>query len=208
MAKPTNLRALRDHEVAQSDAECFVSLVDDLRQLKTEFGLRAYRVFLVWVEWSRVDPYEDDDEPGAGTPNLLEEIELLPVPDVSSLGGLGEDYDASGLTERGGVTVSEISASYSEDVLRGLHPNFIDPEHPGTLRDGVEFWYEIQEMRPAGYRAPQGTAGGCIPSPQRPPRRRFHLSGVPNRDPGRYQWSMTLVRADGERTRDGELDRG
>ncbi len=102
-----NLRPLRDHEVAKTQVDCLIETVDDARQLLTDFGLRPYRVFLVWIGWTadenadgrigsseadaviRTDDQTDltaftegdleDEVEGVGRPVLRREIELLPI---------------------------------------------------------------------------------------------------------------------------------
>lgn len=193
-----------------------IECADDIRQLHTEFGGRAYKVSLVWLRWSAdVDGdgmlqgderYVDDNTVGAGRASLVAEIVLLPVPEVNGLGGIGEDIDVTGNTERGGVTVSQISASFSEDILRGLLPELVDPDRPSVLQDGIQFFYEIQELREAGH--VNIGAGACDlgPTPRQPIRRKFVLVSTPTRDPYAFQWTVSLVRADGERKRDGSVE--
>lgn len=215
MAKPPHLRPLRDHEVPASEVECLIDVADDLRQLYTDFGLRPYRVFLVWVEWTADENDDglvqdeeallDDDEVGIGRPRLVHEVEILPTPLVGDLSGVGKRQDPTGLTESGGISVSQITMSFSEDVLMGLLHPFRDAAHPETLRPGLEFFWEVRENRPAGYRL-LNTAGCEAPTDAPAPRRRFHVSGVPMRSAGAFHWTVRLVRADGERGRHGEVE--
>lgn len=230
-----DLRPLMECQVAKSDVECLTEVADDLRSLYSEFGLRHRRVSLVWVGWTPdvdgdgvvstqpvirqgMSPDEiieaiaevdlDEEVVGVGRPVLLAEIELLPTPLVGSLAGISKDMDAMGLTERGGLVVSQISMRYSEDFLMGVIDPFRseDPNLPDALRPGIDFWWEIQENRPAGFISPGYL--GCTDAihTRRQPRRRFHVSGTPEREPDRFQWSVELTRADGERGRDGEID--
>lgn len=195
---------------------CLVAVADDLRQLYTDFGLRPYRVYLVWVGWTadedgdglvqgeelRLDPAQE----GVGRAVLLREVEILPTPLVESMAGVGGELEATGLTERGSITVSQISMGYTEDQLQGLIVEVRDPRFPDSLRPGVSFFYEVQEDRQGGHRIP-GTAAFSQfpPSDLRSPRRRFQLQGTPTRDVGGFQWSIQLVRSDGERGRSGEV---
>ena len=203
-------------------------LADDLRSLYAEFGLRPYRVVLVWVGWgtgpadqepviregmppdqvieaiSNVDL--DPDVVGVGVPTLLCELELSPRPLVESPSGVRKDQDSVGLTERGGLTVTQISARYSEDLLMGLVDPLRDPEKPDNFRPGIEFWWEIREERAAGFVAPGYMIDPAARQSLAPPRRRFHVSAVPKREPGNFQWVVSLNRADGERMRSGQLE--
>lgn len=202
---------LKPGQSGRTLAESLIPLADQVRQLYTDFGLRSYRVFLVWVEWrpfTRVvgDQLDFDDEPevGAGEPILVREIEILPTPRVE-LGGIGKDLDAVGVTERGAISVSEISERYTEDQLTGLLAEFRDPKYPDTLREGIDFWWEIREERPVqgiGTPQPMCQQSGPIPSV----RRRFAVGAPPVRQPDRFQWFISLSRADGERSRTGSVD--
>ncbi len=216
MAKNPSIRLPFNHELSESLVECMNECADDIRQLHTEFGGRAYSVSLVWLRWSAdVDGdgliqgdevFIDDNTIGAGRATLIAEIPLLPVPEVSGLGAVGEDIDVTGNTERGGVTVSQISPGYSEDLLRGLLPDLVNPDRPSELQDGVQFFYEIQELRRRGH-INQGTAACDLgPMPRDPIRRKFILTSTPERDPYAFQWVVALQRADGERKRDGSVE--
>lgn len=214
-------------------AEQLIGAADSIRQIATEFGLRNKRVFLVWIGWTAdVDgdgvvssvpvvregaPPEalieavaeadlDPDVVGVGRSIVLCEVELLPTPLVSSLNGVGKDQDSVGLTERGGVQVSQISARYSEDLLMGLVEPFRDPEKPDNFRPAIEFFWEIREDRPAGFVAPGYSIDPAARQELLPVRRRFHVSSTPEREPSAFQWIVNLNRADGERTRSGEVE--
>ena len=214
MPRQGTIRSLRPVEVGRTLAEDLVGVADDVRALYTEFGLRPYRVWLVWVAWRQdenadgvIDDGEDRidvDERGAGRPELLAEIELLPTPRVGPLSGVRQDLDAVGLTERGGLTLDQVSPSYAEDLLMGLLEEFRDPARPNQLKAGISFFYEVQENRQAGH-SNWGTAGGEMPASRRPPRRKFVPAGTPTRSADGFQWSFDLVRADGERGREGEI---
>lgn len=217
VAKDPSLRALSDYEAEHSLAEDLIPVADDIRQLATEFGLRPYRVFLVWVGYTSDEDADglpdvdvqgtapDDNTIGAGRPFLIAEMELLPTPRVGPLGGVRQNLEPVGLTEAGGLTIDQISASYSEDLLFGLLYELRDEQHPAQLRPGVQFFYEIQENRPHRHQNP-GTAGGQLVDPRRPARRKFVLDGTPYRLADSLQWIVDLVRSDGERGRDGEVE--
>lgn len=208
--------------------DCLIEVADGARQLYTDFGLRHIRVFLVWMTWtadedgdgiiSSAPDYRETDQTdltafaesdledgvvGVGRPVILQETELLPTPLVSPLGGVGKSQDAVGLTERGGLTVSQISMRYTEDFLMGLVSPFRDEASPDALKPNIDFFWELREDRGAGYVAP-GYAACDAPAEFASPRRRFHVSGVPGRTPSSFEWSISLVRADGERDRDGQ----
>jgi len=232
MAK-TNLRPLGD----MSLVDCLTECVDDARQLYTDFGLRPYRVKLVWIGWS-VDENEDGmvqenvwadvnetdletvtrdpdiidphtGQPahlasvGVGRPFLAREIELLPTPRVGALTGIGKNQDSVGLTERGTLSVDQISSRLSEDLLMGLEFPFRDLDQPDNLKRGIEFFWEVQEDRKSGYVTP-GFEGCEEPQELRSVRHRYHVSSKPYRKADAFQWSVNLNRADGERGREGD----
>jgi hypothetical protein len=217
---------LADWEVSRTLAEDLVDVADCIRELYTDFGLRPYRVFLVWMGWTAD---EDDDgvvsgperdllppelaaramsllpnlvEVGVGRPVLLFEKELLPTPSVEPA-GISHQLDVTGDTEMGSILVTQISPRCSEDELMGLADPFRDPARPDTLRAGIDFFYEVRENRPAGFVSP-GYEAFEPRQELRPVRRRFRVNQAPSRDADAFQWSLGLDRADGERGRDGQ----
>jgi hypothetical protein len=231
--KPPSIGPIPSPGIGHTLAEDLVSVVDDIRQLPTEFGVRPYRIFLLWVGWTpdvNADGIVSGGEllleqiqvgenlfqqakilgrmihlspEGAGRPVLLAETELLPTPRFTPR-GLTNQQRAEGLTESGRATADRISASYSEDVLMGLIPQFRDPRYPEQIRPGTSFFWEIRENRPARYRN-FGTAGADFMSDLPATRRRWNVAGTPVLERGAAQWVVELVRADGERNRLGEL---
>lgn len=215
MSRNPRIRPLREHEVGRTLVDDLVPVADDLRQLYTEFGARAYRVFLVWVKWTadedgdgRVMGAEaqlEDGAEGVGRAALLREVELLPTPRVSAMSGNRRVALATALGEIGGLFVDQISPSYPEDVLMGLIPEARDPKAPESIVEGVSFFWEIREMRRAGQVYP-GTASQDVRPDKRPYRARFNAVSRPNRNTTRFQWEVELSRADGERGRNGEME--
>lgn len=104
---------LRPNEVPErSYVECFGDVVDDIRQLATDFGARPYRVFLVTVEW-------DGEKPGRGKQKILSEEEFLPTPNVD-LSAISYQVTAAGRTDQGVVRMYEVSPRYTEDDLHRM----------------------------------------------------------------------------------------
>lgn len=212
----SDLHPKPEFAVACSLVDSLIETADEIRQLYTDVGLRPYRVFMVWVDWSAdVDQdgmingeerYLENAVEGVGKARLIREVEILPTPLVEGLAGLSGSVDAVGNTERGNVTVTQISMSYTEDQLQGLLGGLRDPHFHDTLKQGVTFFYEIMENRPEGYRKLDTGGADVGPADLRSPRRRFQLNGPPSRSPEQFQWSVQLVRADGERGRNGEVD--
>jgi len=150
------------------------SVVDDLRQLNTDFGLRPYRVFSVRVRWT-------GGEVGRGECRTESVTEFLPTPRLDEPGVQGAPRSA-GLPERGQARLRELSPRYTEDQIRGLLCCSL------SLPPGVEGWVEVMMD------ARDGLAQ----------RRRFVVSGMPYRDAGRFEWRATLIRQDQDRARGGE----
>ncbi len=211
--KPPYLRPLRDLEHGRTLADSLVQVADSVRQLATNFGVRPYRVRLVWLRYTQAEfppgglpePEELalDDMVGAGGVSLLREIEVLPTPRVQTTDSIGRRLMQTGLSEAGNISISRISRSFSEDVLRGLLPEYRDPAAPEVLAPGIQFFWEVQEDRIQ--RFSNIGAGGPLPTDDRAVRRKFQLSGVPFLSGGGAHWSVLLTRADGERGRDGQV---
>lgn len=214
MPKLPSIRPPRPLEQQFSLVEDLAACADDIRQLHTEFGGRAYRVFLVWVQYQQdenddgiVDADEafiDDATIGAGRAKVIAEHELLPLPAVSPLDAVRMELEATGNTERGGVVLTQVSAGYTEDFLRGLLPELRDEStDEETLVPGIRFFYEIRQVREPGH-VNEGTAMSSVGPMDRPVyRRRFVLASLPAWDPYGFEWTINLVRADGDRTREG-----
>lgn len=180
------VRPLRPNEVPNSFAVMLTKVADDIRQLNTTFGIRPYRVFLVHVQWSGAVR-------GSGQGIEIARRELLPTPRVKNMESLPEILRSTGLTEEGSITVDQISAKYSEDDLAGRTPDLQDPSKPITSAANVEFYWEVVENRVA------------LPLAK---RRRFTTNGVPELSRGGFQWSVSLIRQDVDRQRNGGNQRG
>lgn len=108
--------------------ESFGALVDDLRQLYTDVGLRPYRMFSVTYRWL-------GGEIGRGEPVVVDETEFLPTPKISMM-GLRGDPKSAGLAERGDIRVTEISPRYTEDQIFSLF-------HCSPLPKGYQGFIEV-----------------------------------------------------------------
>jgi len=156
----------------------FAGVVDGLRQLETNAGLRPYRVFAVVVKWS-------GGEVGRGDPTVESEVELLPTPLVR-LKGIRFENKPGGKTDRGYVEVSEVSTRYTEEqLLTAFHVK-------QPLGEGREAFYEIVRD------ARDGQPGL---------RRRFVLRQVPDHDAENFQWILRLSAQDKSRGKDGQVSR-
>lgn len=110
--KPNQDPDLHPMRGSQSLVEGFGGLVDELRQLNTDFGLRPYRMFSVVVKWS-------GGVRGQGDPQVVSEKEFLPTPNIG-LEGVRVVMTGVGKNERGEITVTEISPRYTEDDIYAL----------------------------------------------------------------------------------------
>jgi hypothetical protein len=118
----------------RSPVEGFGELVDSLRQLYTDFGLRPYRVFSVLIEWS-------GGQVGVGTARVVREQEFLPTPLVE-LDGLKTTPKDAGKVEEGGAWLKELSPRLTESDVESLvgarqqgQETFVEVQH--DARDGV-----------------------------------------------------------------------
>ena len=156
---------------------------DKVRHLHAKFGTHIYRVFLHHQIWT-------GNLRGIGAQQTLFRREILPAPRVRDMSTMSRILRSTGITEEGDVTVDRISISYSEDDLLGKTPDLEDPNLPVTSKSAIEFSWEIEESRP---QTPRTLV------------RRFKPTGVPDRK--HVQWSISLVKADGDAKRDGSTER-
>ncbi len=106
--------------------EGLADVVDDARQLLTDFGLRPYRVFSMVVRWS-------GGAPGVGNPVVVSEKELLPTPKIG-LETLENRMTSGGTSERGIVRMTGVSSRYTEDDIHALfHVQPLPPGHEGYV---------------------------------------------------------------------------
>jgi hypothetical protein len=154
--------------------DSFGHLVDDLRQIAVDFGLRPYRMFSIVTAWS-------GGEKGRGQEFVVSEVELLPTPsvDVSSLQG---EMTAAGLNENGVLRVTEVSPRYTEDDIYSI--------------------FHVQPL-PAGHFGFIEVRLDCRDGNAR--RRRFVVSGAPQRRADQFDWSVRLLEQWQPRDRNGTL---
>lgn len=113
----------------------------------------------------------------------MNEWPILPVPRVGDTAAIRQLLQVDQLREDGAVTLSEISSSYTEDMLMGRGPD----GKPIPRDEWV--YYEITWY---------GTDG----KPSQ--RRRYVPDGLPSYMPESAQWTINLKRAPNEdRERDG-----
>lgn len=151
-------------------------LVDEMRQLQTEFGTRPYRVFSVITEWSSGELYRGDER-------VICEKEFLPTP-LIDLRPMYSVMSEAGIIQHGDVVMREISPSLTEDQIRELCFNGVD------LKPGQQGYIEVVHDRRKG---------------NSPERRRFTVRGAPWHNAEKFEWIVTLSDEEIPRNRDGSL---
>jgi hypothetical protein len=172
---PKRFTEVTSSQAAKTLARRFVPLADSLRDLLTKFGLRAYKVTIVRVEWT-------GGKRGRGLPVVLSENIILPTPKISSFDALTELVQPIGLEELGSVELSQISGTFSEDDLRGF------TKDGDGISPNQEFFYEVE----------------FYPNDGPPQKRRFYPKSSPVYFPGRLQWSIRLEKSNNDRDRNGD----
>lgn len=149
---------------------------DRARDMYTRAGLRPYVITIVRVRSAGAR------RRGDGVPVLVGEWRLLPTPKIGDLSGLQEVLNPDQLREMGQVLLSEISLSYTEDILLGRG----DDGTPVPPDETV--YYEIQFLDGTGM-------------PRQ--RRRFTAASPPFANVAQAMWTISLTRAHGDRDRQG-----
>jgi len=162
-------------QAKKSLARSFIPLADSLRDMLTKFGLRAYKVTIVRIEWS-------GGKRGRGTPVTVDEKVILPTPKISSLDSISEVLQPVGLEELGSLELSQVSGSYTEEDLRGF------TEGGDDIPPNQEFFYEVE----------------FFPNNGNAQKRRFYPVSAPTYFPGRLQWTIRLNKANEDRARNGD----
>jgi hypothetical protein len=158
-------------------------MADRIRQLNTKLGVRRYRVFLVHVVWS-------GPVVGSGHPSEISRREILPTPKIRDMSSTLGVLRSFGLTEEGGITVDEISTSFTEDDLTGKTPDLVEPTMTRTGIANGQFFWEVVQVTNA-YPPP-------VP-------RRYTVEGVPTRKT--VHWTVNLTKQAGDRSRGQTFNR-
>jgi hypothetical protein len=175
----SKLRPLSPKEARNSLANRLGKTVDRVRQIDARLGNRPYQVFLVWSKW-------EGDERGDGNQRVICRHELEPTPVVSDLTALQKRPMSVGVTLDGSVRITEVSTSYTADVLAGQTiPEPVEDQVPQPY----DFFYEIVE-----------DGRHCNPAE----RKRFRLSTAPFLDAPNQQWILMLQKMSGDMGRDGK----
>lgn len=115
---------------------------------------------------------------GVGQEQVISEEAVLPTPQVFDEGALNKTQFSVGSVEQGTVRVDQVSTRYTEDQLTGR-----GPAGEQTPKEEQFYW----EIRDVGSDA-----------------RRYTVNTVPVLEPLKFQWSLTLRRAQENRTRAGD----
>lgn len=153
-------------------------LWDKARDLKAKAGLRPYSVAIVRARSAA------GRRRGDGVFDVVGEWQILPTPKVSGMGALSELLNSDQLREMGTIMLSEISISYTEDMLLGRGPDGVAIGQDETV------FYEVRWLAP----------NGSVTQ-----RRRFVSSSPPDLRAESAEWVITLTRAPHDRERGGGL---
>ncbi len=164
----------RAAQVPRTLASRLVPTADRIRELYSVFGTRPYLCYLLHIAWP--------GDRGVGKPTVLSRTQIKPTPLVVNMDGTTEVLFSTGLTEQGGILVTQISPRYTEDDLMGVRmPEMVDPVLPATNSSRRQFFWEIAENRPS------------TPTPQ---RRLYVPSNVPMLSRDGFQWKIALAKVD------------
>lgn len=166
-----DLKSLTNQQFRKSLVGSLFGVADCVRQVATDLGARPYTVHMIKTRWS-------EGERGYGVEEVIDDTEILPVPKVDSLNAVSLQLQSIGLDEIGDLRITEISPRYTEFQLLGKTPE------GNPLDRNESFFYEV-------------TFYGADGNP--PIRRRFQPRNVPSFEPTRLQWTISLVRATGDR---------
>jgi hypothetical protein len=148
-----------------------------VRDIYTQLGARQYEVTLVWTQWT-------GGERGVGAESVIKMLQILPTPEVGTLNSLQRELQSIGIDEVGSLRVTEISPRFNEDLLIGKD---LVVRSGDTLPADMSFYWEVFFPRIGEF--------GLI--------RRFTPKSAPSKNATNFEWTIDLVKASENRTRDG-----
>jgi hypothetical protein len=166
----TQLRGLQQDQLL---SQALVPVVDGIRDIATQLGVRPYEIKRVRTRWS-------GGSIGAGQEFEIDSELILPTPLLKNIETLQEIAQAIGFDEHGAVHVEEISGRFEEDWFFGRDA-LGNPAPPD-----MSVYFEIEFRRLDG-------------QPGR--RRRFYLENAPMWESDNVMWTMDLKRARQDRSR-------
>lgn len=172
-AKPGGFTTIREGDFKRRFVGELGPCVDRIRDIYTKLGTRTYTVKMVKTRWSA-------GQRGDGVEEMVEETIILPTPKITSFVDLDALITGVGVTEMGGVRLSQVSMSFTEDELAGRSLD------GSPLPIDQNFYYEIEFF----------SNGARI-------LRRFTVDGVPSLEPLKFHWTVKLKKADEDRSRNG-----
>jgi hypothetical protein len=155
-----------------------VDVEDRAREIESRLGFRPYTVHVVRVRFA-------GGRRGDGPSEVVQDVPILPVPDIFGLDGVTRVVTAAQVLEQGSITVAGISGRYTERHLEGRAEDGSPPSSAERTFWEVTFLIG-DDTCPAGQ------------------RRRFQVVGVPGYNASKGAWSVTLERAQQDRTREGQ----
>jgi hypothetical protein len=150
--------------------------VDAIRDLSTCLGARPYQVLMVRTRWS-------GGERGVGLEELVSETYVLPTPKIENLTAINTVLETIGSQEQGFLSITQISARYTEDELCGREAGGV------AIGEDENFYWEVRLLQSDGY--------GW--------RRRFIVNAAPYLDMLNNQWNVKLIRVVADRERTSEV---
>lgn len=162
-------RALNPFQARATLANRLGRVADRLRQFSTSFGLRPYRLFLVWSTF-------DGEERGEGNEREIQRIEILPTPRIAELTALQQSAYGAGVLGTGTLRVDLITRAFNESTLNGTQIPGVGQDL-GSYPNKVDFWWELRS----------DGRGLDIPVPIR-----FRLSSSPMLLAGAVGWAVIL----------------
>lgn len=158
-----------------------IDIEDRGREIETQLGFKPYTVHVVRLRYN-------GGRRGDGPVEVVQDVPILPVPDIFGLDGITRVVTPAQVTEQGAITVAGISGRYTEDQLQAKAPN------GAQVRADERVFWEVTFLI--------GDDGCALPGGQ---RRRFQPIGVPYYNAAKAAWSISLERAQQDRARDGTV---
>jgi len=169
-------RSFTSTEVAARSVRRLSRVMDRGNDLKARAGLRPYTVTIVRARSVGMRSRGD------GPTEVIGEWRIVPTPRVGDLTGITESLAPDQLREQGTILLAEISLAYTEDMLLGRG------ESGAPIPSNEVVFYEVRDLL-----APTGA------------RRRFVPQSAPYHDGAPATWSIVLLRAPWDRSREGTL---
>jgi hypothetical protein len=163
---------LEPYNPQTSLVESLGGVVDSVRQISVDLGLHPYKVHAVRIKWT-------GGEIGRGEPKVQFDEPILPTPRVSNISNLDRESTAAGVCEKGTVRLDRISPRYTEDQIKYYFSTESD------LGNDEEGFIEISIDERDG----------------KTERKRYVVSGVPERRPQRFDWTVVLTKQEDDRLR-------